>query len=109
MGLPCLGMRYPRHLWSGSWRTDSEEAEEELARRRGGRFAPGDEGPQHPSTGQDTTSTGGSRARVLCVFAWTVAMLVAMAFAVGTLVGKNNDSSKPLPAVASRPINPRQG
>jgi putative serine protease PepD len=43
------------------------------------------------------------------VFALTVGMLVAIAFAVGTLVGKNNDSSKPLPAVASRPINPRQG
>jgi putative serine protease PepD len=102
-------MRYPRHLWSGSWRTDSEEAEEELARRRGGRFAPGDEHPEHPTAAHDTTSTAGRRPRVPVVFALTVGALIAVAFAVGTLVGKGNDSSKPLPAVASRPINPRQG
>ena len=30
-------------------------------------------------------------------------------FAIGTLIGKDDRSTKPLPAVASRPINPRQG
>src|SRR3954452_20915150 len=108
MGLPCLGMRYPRHLWSGSWRTDSEEAEEELARRRGGRFADGDEDPEH-ATAPHSTATTGRRPRVPALFALTVGLLIAGAFAIGTLIGKDDSSSKPLPAVASRPINPRQG
>jgi putative serine protease PepD len=101
-------MRYPRHLWSGSWRTDSEQAEEELARRRGGRFADGDEDPEH-ATAVHATETGGRRPRVPALLALTVGMLIALAFAIGTLIGKDDNSSKPLPAVASRPINPRQG
>jgi putative serine protease PepD len=103
-------MRYPRHLWSGSWRTDSEQAEEELSRRRGGRFGPGEEGPEgEPGHAHHTTATPGGRPRVPTVFALIVGMLIALAFAVGTLVGKGNDSTKPLPAVASRPINTKQG
>jgi putative serine protease PepD len=104
-------MRYPRHLWSGSWRTDSEQAEEELSRRRGGRFGPGEDGPDgepgqpHPTA--DAASSG--RPRVPTIFALIVGMLIAGAFAIGTLVGKGNDSTKPLPAVASRPINTKQG
>jgi putative serine protease PepD len=101
-------MRYPRHLWSGSWRTDSEEAEEELARRRGGRFADGDEQPEQ-ATAPHSTETAGRRPRVPALFALTVGLLIAGAFAIGTLIGKDDSSSKPLPAVASRPINPRQG
>jgi putative serine protease PepD len=101
-------MRYPRHLWSGSWRTDSEEAEEELARRRGGRFAEGDEQPEH-ATAPHSIETDGRRPRVPALFALTVGLLIAGAFAIGTLIGKDDSSSKPLPAVASRPINPRQG
>ena len=102
-------MRYPRHLWSGSWRTDSEEAEEELARRRGGRFADGDDDPEHATAAHYSTETAGRRPRVPALFALTVGLLIAGAFAIGTLIGKDNSSSKPLPAVASRPINPRQG
>ena len=99
-------MRYPRHLWSGSWRTDSEEAEEELARRRGGRFAEGDEDPDHAATSAYPTSTTRGRQRVPLLFALGVGVLIAGAFAIGTLIGQDNSSSTPLPAVASRPINP---
>src|SRR6478609_7776962 len=99
-------MRYPRHLWSGSWRTDSEEAEEELARRRGGRFAEGDEDPDHAATSAYPTSTTRGRPRVPLLFALGVGVLIAGAFAIGTLIGQDNSSSTPLPAVASRPINP---
>ena len=100
-------MRYPRHLWSGSWRTDSEQAEEELARRRG-RFAAGEEDPgQAAGSASSTAATG--RPRVPALFAVVVGTLIAGAFAVGTLTGRDNGSTKPLPAVASRPVNPRQG
>ena len=99
-------MRYPRHLWSGSWRTDSEEAEEELSRRRGGRFAEGDEDPDHAATSAHPTSTTRGRQRVPLLFALGVGVLIAGAFAIGTLIGQDNSSSTPLPAVASRPINP---
>jgi putative serine protease PepD len=103
-------MRYPRHLWSGSWRTDSEAAEEELARRRGGRFDSGDEDPDLPAGEHSSASTSASgRPRVPAIFAVVVGMLIAGAFAAGSLIGKDDSSTKPLPAVASRPINPRQG
>jgi putative serine protease PepD len=102
-------MRYPRHLWSGSWRTDSEQAEEELARRHGERFGPGDEDPDHAATAVHTSSAAGGRLRPPAVFALIVGALIAGAFAIGTLIGKDNGSAQPLPAVASRPINPKQG
>jgi putative serine protease PepD len=104
-------MRYPRHLWSGSWRTDSEQAEQELARRRGGRPGPGEEDPEG-EPGRPRTHAAGEpagRPRIPTIFALIVGMLIAGAFAIGTLVGKGNDSTKPLPAVASRPINTKQG
>jgi putative serine protease PepD len=104
-------MRYPRHLWSGSWRTDSEQAEQELARRRGGHPGPGEEDPEG-EPGRPRTHAAGEpagRPRVPTIFALIVGMLIAGAFAIGTLVGKGNDSTKPLPAVASRPINTKQG
>jgi len=100
-------MRYPRHLWSGSWRTDSEQAEEELARRRGGRGAGGDEGPDL-AAGSPTSTTISGRPRVPAMLAVIVGTLIAGAFALGTLTGRDDNSTKPLPAVASRPVNPRQ-
>jgi putative serine protease PepD len=102
-------MRYPRHLWSGSWRTDSEQAEEELARQRGHRFEPGEDDPEHAATAVHTTATTSGRPRVPALFALGVGVLVAGAFAIGSIVGKDGNSSQPLPAVASRPINPSQG
>ena len=103
-------MRYPRHLWSGSWRTDSEQAEEELARRRGAPFGPGHEDPDHAATAvHTTTSDAGRRPRVPAMFALIVGVLIAGAFAFGALIGNDNNSTQPLPAVASRPINPAQG
>jgi putative serine protease PepD len=103
-------MRYPRHLWSGSWRTDSEQAEEELARRRGGHLGAGEEDPEgEPGHLHHSTTATSGRPRVPTIFALIVGMLIAGAFAIGTLVGKGNDSTKPLPAVASRPINTKQG
>jgi len=103
-------MRYPRHLWSGSWRTDSEQAEEELARKRGQGFPGDDEDPDQATTRPHQTASGatGARPRIPALFAVVVGMLIAGAFAVGTLIGKDDNSTKPLPAVASRPINPRQ-
>src|SRR4051812_20665903 len=108
-GTTVVSMRYPRHLWSGSWRTDSEQAEEELARRRGTGFDPGDEDPDHPAGAHSQASTTASgRPRVPAILAVVVGILIAGAFAAGTLTGKD-DSPNALPAVASRPINPRQG
>src|SRR4051794_12374030 len=102
-------MRYPRHLWSGSWRTDSEQAEEELARRRGAQFGPGDEDPDYAATAVHTTTSDTSRRpRVPAMFALIVGVLIAGAFAFGALIGNDNSSTQPLPAVASRPINPGQ-
>jgi putative serine protease PepD len=100
-------MRYPRHLWSGSWRTDSEQAEEEFSRRRG-RFAAGDEDPEL-AAGESTSTTASGRPRVPAILAVVVGMLIAGAFAAGTLTGRDDGSTKPLPAVSSRPVNPRQG
>jgi putative serine protease PepD len=103
-------MRFPRHLWSGDWRTDSEQAEEELARRRGSdRPAAGDGDPTLVH-GTDTTlpPTPTGRPRVPAVMALVVGVLIAGAFAVGSLTGRNSDTNA-LPAVSSRPINPRQG
>src|SRR4051794_26964516 len=102
-------MRYPRHLWSGSWRTDSEQAEEELAQPRGHRFGPGDEEPAQAATAGHSTSSAGGRPRVPAILALIAGLVIAGAFAAGTLIGKGDDSSQPLPAVASRPINPKQG
>src|SRR5947207_887803 len=102
-------MRYPRHLWSGSWRTDSEQVEEELARQRGHRFEPGEEDPEHAATTVHTASTPGTRPRMPALFALGVGALVAGAFAIGSLVGKDDNTAQPLPAVAARPINPKQG
>jgi putative serine protease PepD len=102
-------MRYPRHLWSGSWRTDSEQAEEDLAQRRGHRFGPGDEDPAQAATAVHSTSLAGGRPRVPAILALIAGLVIAGAFAAGTLIGKGDDSSQPLPAVASRPINPKQG
>jgi putative serine protease PepD len=102
-------MRYPRHLWSGSWRTDSEQAEEELARRRGHRFAPGEDDPDNAATAVHSTTATGGRPRVPALFALGVGVLVAAAFAIGSLIGKDDNTAQPLPAVAARPINPKQG
>ena len=102
-------MRFPRHLWSGDWRTDSEQAEEELARRRGTGFAPGEEDPDHPAGAHSQAPTTASgRPRVPAILAVVVGVLIAGAFAAGTLTGKDS-SPNALPAVSSRPINPRQG
>jgi putative serine protease PepD len=100
-------MRYPRHLWSGDWRTDSEQAEEELSRRRGASSPAGDDDPAlagSPDPSRNAPAPG--RARIPAMLAVVIGMLIAGAFALGTLTGRDSSNGDALPAVSSRPINP---
>src|SRR3954471_5444754 len=113
-------MSYPRHIWSGDWRSESERAREaaEHAERlkqesrenaaQNGATAPTE--PIEVDHDAEPAGTGWSPRRgAVTVMILAFCGLLAGAFAVGTLTGGNNDNSSALPAVANSPIKPKKG
>jgi putative serine protease PepD len=107
-----MAMRSPRHLWTGEWRLESDQAreaaEEEAARRRAARAAAERErAAAGERTGAPPRTLGMRTAAAIALAAGAVA---AGAFAAGALL--NNDSSpapQPLPAVSGKPVKPDKG
>ncbi|MEA2358456.1 MAG: hypothetical protein QOI62_1716 [Solirubrobacteraceae bacterium] len=104
-----MSMKSPRHLWTGDWRLEAERArqaaEEEAARRRAVWDATRPDEP--PAVGGRAPRTVRLRAVVAVVLG--AAALAIGAFAAGSLLGGGGDAAKPLPALASTPIQPRHG
>jgi S1-C subfamily serine protease len=107
-----MAMRSPRHLWTGEWRLESDQAreaaEEEAARRRAERAAAERERDAASArTGAPPRTLGLRTAAAIALAAGAVA---AGAFAAGALL--NDDSSpppQPLPAVSGKPVKPDKG
>jgi S1-C subfamily serine protease len=106
-----MAMKFPRHLWTGEWRLESEQAreaaEEEAARRRAAlaaaereRAAAGGE----PSGALPRTI----RLKTVAAVALVAAAIAGGAFAAGALL---HDDAKvaPLPAVSGKPVTPDKG
>ncbi|MBB4661933.1 S1C family serine protease [Conexibacter arvalis] len=101
-------MGSPRHLWTGEWRAESDQARDEGAsafdRTPPPRPADDAQAPPPPS--------GPPRRRAgLVVGLLVVALAIAAgAFAAGMLLdGGDGGGTDPLPAVSSRPIRPSAG
>jgi putative serine protease PepD len=107
-----MAMRSPRHLWTGEWRLESDQAreaaEEEAARRRAARAAAERErAAASARTGAPPRTLGLRTAVAIALAAGAVA---AGAFAAGALI--NEDDAKtpqPLPAVSGKPVQPDKG
>src|SRR3954452_8600697 len=117
-------MKYPRHLWTGDWRSESEAVRNARSRDREqarGPGAPDDQGPDDatpaaaempgPASRQGRLTT--IRLGVVLVLA---AIAVGVAFAAGAIFGDGgnggriaDDNVKPLPAISGKPIKPTQG
>jgi putative serine protease PepD len=100
----------PRHLWSGDWREDSDAREratrERAERERAQRSA---QDPAAATTVEAPRPVRRARRWRLAGVATVIAAAVAAgAFLVGTEIGRQ-PAPDPLPAVASSPIQPRQG
>jgi putative serine protease PepD len=106
-------MRSPRHLWTGEWRLESEQAREaaeaEAAARR--RLARAEERErERASAGDETGRPRTLGLRTAAAIALAAGAVAAGAFAAGALL--NNDSSpapQPLPAVSGKPVKPDKG
>ncbi len=101
-------MKFPRHLWTGEWRLESEQAreaaEEEAARRRAAReVAERDRAAATEAVGAPPRTF---RLRVVAAVAFVAAAVAGGAFAAGALLHDDNSNPQPLPAVSGRPIAP---
>jgi putative serine protease PepD len=105
-----MAMKFPRHLWTGEWRLESEQAreaaEEEAARRRAAyaaaereRAAAGESAGAPPPT---------IRLRTVAAVALVAAAIAGGAFAAGALL-HDDHNVQPLPAVAGKPVAPDKG
>jgi putative serine protease PepD len=105
-----MAMKFPRHLWTGEWRLESEQAreaaEEEAARRRAAlaaaereRAAAGEPAGAPPRT---------IRLRTVAAVAVVAAAIAGGAFAAGALLHDDNNV-QPLPAVSGKPVAPDKG
>jgi putative serine protease PepD len=105
-------MRSPRHLWTGEWRLESDQAreaaEEEAARRRAARAAAEREREAAAArTGAPQRSLGLKAIGAIALAAGAVA---AGAFAAGALLNDNDPAApQPLPAVSGKPVQPDKG
>ena len=104
-----MAMKFPRHLWTGEWRLESEQAreaaEEEAARRRAAlaaaeRDRAAAQPPRRAAAHHPPEDRGGRGA--------VAAAVAGGAFAAGALL---HDDAKvqPLPAVSGKPIAPDKG
>jgi putative serine protease PepD len=96
-------VRSPRHLWSGDWRADAEEARQAAAEaaarhREAARRAAL---AREAATTAEVRETRGRRLTVATVALAVIA--VAGAFAAGLVLHQGGDNPPPLPAVASDP------
>jgi putative serine protease PepD len=105
-------MRSPRHLWTGEWRLESEQAreaaEEEAARLGAARAAIDRERANAPAP----TDAGPRRItmRAALLIALASAAIAAGAFAAGALLNDNGSNAPaPLPAVSGKPVQPDKG
>jgi putative serine protease PepD len=106
-------MRSPRHLWTGEWRLESDQAreaaEEELARLREARLA------AERERAAATAPVGRPRRtvtlRAAAALAVAAAAIAAGAFTAGSLLsgGDSVKAPEPLPAVAGKPVQPDKG
>jgi putative serine protease PepD len=105
-----MKMKFPRHLWTGEWRLESEQAraaaEEEAARRRAARAAAERERAAAGPAGAPARSIRLSTAAAVALAAAAVA---AGAFAAGALLNGHEDKPQPLPAVSGKPVQPGRG
>ncbi len=105
-----MKMKFPRHLWTGEWRLESEQAreaaEEEAARRRAARAAAERERAAAGPTGAPPRSIRLSTAAAVALAAAAVA---GGAFAAGAILNGGDNKAQPLPAVSGKPVQPGRG
>jgi putative serine protease PepD len=107
-----MTMRSPRHLWTGEWRLESDQAreaaEEEAARLREARAT------AERERANATSSTGAPPRRIglraAAVIALASGAIAAGAFAAGALLNDSGPNAPaPLPAVSGKPVQPDKG
>ncbi|HEX5923203.1 MAG TPA: trypsin-like peptidase domain-containing protein [Baekduia sp.] len=103
-------MKFPRHLWTGEWRLESEQAreaaEEEAARRRAALAAAERE---RAAAGETAGAPPRSiRVRTVAAVAVVAAAIAGGAFAAGALL-HDDPKVQPLPAVSGKPVAPDKG
>ena len=105
-----MAMKFPRHLWTGEWRLESEQAreaaEEEAARRRAAYAAAERERAAAGETAGAPPRT--IRLRTVAAVALVAAAIAGGAFAAGALL-HDDPNVQPLPAVSGKPITPDKG
>lgn len=107
-----MKMRSPRHLWTGEWRLESDQAreaaEEEAARRRAAREAAERErAAASPRSGAPSRTI---RLRTAALIAVLAALVAGGAFAAGSLLTDDSGPTpQPLPAVSGKPVQPDKG
>jgi S1-C subfamily serine protease len=105
-----MRMKFPRHLWTGEWRLESEQAreaaEEEAARRRAARDAAERERAAAGPTGAPPRTIRLSTAAAIALAA---AAIAGGAFAAGAILHGGADKAQPLPAVSGKPVQPGHG
>ena len=105
-----MAMKFPRHLWTGEWRLESEQAreaaEEEAARRRAALAAAERDRAAAPDTGGGAPRT--VRVRAVAAVALVAAAIAGGAFAAGALL-HDDPKVQPLPAVSGKPVAPDKG
>jgi len=105
-----MAMKFPRHLWTGEWRLESEQAreaaEEEAARRRAALAA----AERERAAARETAGAPPRSVRVRTVAAVAVvaAAIAGGAFAAGALL-HDDPKAQPLPAVSGKPVAPDKG
>jgi putative serine protease PepD len=102
-----MAMKFPRHLWTGEWRLESEQAreaaEEEAARRRAALAAAERE---RAAAGETTGAPPRTiRLRTAAAVALVAAAIAGGAFAAGALL-HDDPKVQPLPAVSGKPVAP---
>jgi putative serine protease PepD len=103
-------MKFPRHIWSGDWHAESEEARlaaEEQAERLRAAARERAEAEKPPPPPQPPRFT---RRHKIALVAVCAAVLALTTFSIGTLVAGGPEASPdPLPAVSNQPLKPRKG
>jgi putative serine protease PepD len=104
-----MAMKFPRHLWTGEWRLESEQAreaaEEEAARRRQALAAAERERTAAQPAGAPPRTI---RLKTAAAVALVAAAIAGGAFAAGALL-HDDPKVQPLPAVSGKPVAPDKG